>query len=135
MLSPRTHADPAELFLAELAAHMIASLILFNAGLAIGAFFGIGQNPIRSFRLTHTFLQPVSKLSACARVVRFFAAFEAERAQAGAAHSGDARADRHLVAPRCGAIFHRSTGFDKVSGEVHVVFVENAFIDQQRPGY
>ena len=49
MCSPIAHANPAELEFAFLAGHVVASLVLFNSGNALGASLGVCQNPISGF--------------------------------------------------------------------------------------
>ena len=62
MHSPVTHANPAKLVLAFLAGHVVASLILFDSGTALGARFGVCQNPISCFRFVFTLFIPDCQL-------------------------------------------------------------------------
>lgn len=58
MLGPRAHAHPAKLALALLAGHVVATTVLFNRRLALGALLGVGVEPVGRLRVVGTLLLP-----------------------------------------------------------------------------
>ena len=75
---------------AEFAVHVIASLVLFDSCVALGAFLGVGENPIRGFTLVHTLGGPFRQLRTARGIVSLFTTSETERISTGTAHSGNA---------------------------------------------
>ena len=78
MVRPITHADPAELVLALPAIHVVAPLVLLDAGGTLGAALGVGQDPVGRLRLVLALFVPRRQLSAAGRRVGLAAALEAE---------------------------------------------------------
>ena len=58
VFTPRLHAHPAEVVMAELAVHVIAALILFYTAVALGALLRVDDDPVGGFTLTLAFLLP-----------------------------------------------------------------------------
>ena len=48
--------------LAQPARHVVASLVLLNAGIARGALAGVGKDPVGGFRFVAAFLGPFRQL-------------------------------------------------------------------------
>ena len=78
VIGPVAHADPAELVSAGLARHVVAALVLFNAGRTFGTGLGIGQDPVGRLRLVLALLIPRRQLPTPGRGVRLIATLEAE---------------------------------------------------------
>mmetsp|Transcript_3582 Transcript_3582/g.7698 ORF Transcript_3582/g.7698 Transcript_3582/m.7698 type:complete len:325 (-) Transcript_3582:389-1363(-) len=78
MVIPIAHADPAELVPALLARHVVAPLVLLNAGRALGAGFGVGQDPVGGFRLVAALLGPPGQVPARHGGVRLLTTPQAE---------------------------------------------------------
>lgn len=78
--TPRTN-------LALSAGHVVATLILLDAGFALRALLGVGQNPVRSLALVLTLLFPHRQFGARRRVVGLLPAAEAEHRAALAPHA------------------------------------------------
>ncbi len=58
MISPVAKAQPAELTPALTAHHVHATLVFLYGSLALGAGFGVGQNPVGIFTLCTVLAQP-----------------------------------------------------------------------------
>mmetsp|Transcript_18768 Transcript_18768/g.37657 ORF Transcript_18768/g.37657 Transcript_18768/m.37657 type:complete len:239 (-) Transcript_18768:555-1271(-) len=74
MLVPVAHANPAKFVLAPLTGHVIATLILLDSADALGTRFGVGEDPVRRFRLVAAFFVPSSQFFARTRRVGFYSA-------------------------------------------------------------
>ncbi len=49
MVHPRTQAQPAKFVAALGARHVHAAMVFLNGALALGAWFGVGQDPVEVF--------------------------------------------------------------------------------------
>jgi len=58
VLSPGSHANPAEFVLAFLACHMVASSVLLNRTLALATLLRVALDPIRSLAVVLALLKP-----------------------------------------------------------------------------
>ena len=78
MVLPVTHANPAELVAALRTCHMVASLILLDALIALRAWFRVGRDPVNILRLSARLVIPSLCGGAIARFMRVLATHEAE---------------------------------------------------------
>lgn len=86
--------------LALSAGHVVAPLILLDAGLAFGALFRIGQDPIRRLALVLALLSPHRQLRARRRLMRLLPAPEAKHRPTlapNAAAVAERRLDYHVA--------------------------------------
>lgn len=128
MVSPGTHTNPAKLEFAQFAVHMVATLVLFDSGIAFGTFFGIGQDPIGGFTFVAAFGGPVGELSAGAWLMGFFPAFAAEHASATASHGADPEPDSDFVTAWRRAILQTFRHFDEIAQHVYFVLLERLWV-------
>jgi hypothetical protein len=88
MFRPEAHAHPAELVLAFPAGHVVTAAILFYRRVALRAFFRVGRDPIRRFRVVFAFLQPLLHEGTGWRLMICKSASEAEAVFAATMNSG-----------------------------------------------
>jgi hypothetical protein len=69
----RTHADPAEVVLAQPAGHVVAPLVLLDARIARRALARVGEDPVGGFRLVDALERPLGELRAGAGIVSLLA--------------------------------------------------------------
>jgi len=69
MLLPVSEAKPAKLMRAELASHMIATLVLFNWFFTLRALFRVGHDPGNVLAFIRIFSLPLNSCFATARTV------------------------------------------------------------------
>jgi hypothetical protein len=79
MVLPVSEAKPAKLMRAELASHMIATLVLFNWFFTLRALFRVGHDPGNVLAFIRIFSLPLNSCFATARTVWFLTALETER--------------------------------------------------------
>jgi len=89
MLGPNAHAHPAEFVPAFAACHVVASAILLDCRIALGALLCICGYPVRSLRVILALLHPLLHEAAWCRLVICEGAAEAEVVSTVALHGWD----------------------------------------------
>lgn len=79
MFCPVAQTQPAKFKAASLASHVIATLVLFDGFLTVGALLGVGHDPGNVLALSRILHSPTHGDLAVAWTMRFSATLEAER--------------------------------------------------------
>ena len=100
MLTPISHANPAEMVVTATTGHVITTLILLNARMTLGTWLGISKDPVRRFGLIAAFLLPSGKFLTCCRCMWFLPTLQTEARLATIARSRPPGIGKHSPTPR-----------------------------------
>lgn len=89
VVAPGSRADPAPLVAALAAGHVVAASVLLDSAGALGAFLGVGRDPVGRLGVVFALLDPQLDQRADGGAVGGLAAAKAEGVAAGASDRGD----------------------------------------------